>query len=142
MSARPQISQSEIDHYFDGWALGEEGSTLEKINAMRDLASAGLAHYWSARPTSPERGEAEQSGLVQIGELVEIPDGDEHQANTVFVEWNGERYTFPAGTKVYAIRVREAAFLPPQFHLRCLGCGHVYPEKETHLCSTSPQEGT
>lgn len=51
------VTQSQIDNLFDGMVLGEEGSTLEMLQAVRDLASLGLAvenaRYWSARPTIP-----------------------------------------------------------------------------------------
>jgi hypothetical protein len=43
-----------------------------------------------------------QSGLVQIGELVELNDGFGVEPNTIFVDWNAERYKLPVGTRIYA----------------------------------------
>lgn len=51
-----------------------------------------------AAPPAPETGEAVKE-LVEVGELVEIPDG----FGTIFAEWNETRYKLPPGTKLFAL---------------------------------------
>lgn len=45
-----------------------------------------------------------KESIVEIGELVEIPDGFGEYPNTIFAEWNEERYKLPAGTKLYVFK--------------------------------------
>ena len=46
----------------------------------------------------------EAATLTEIGVLFEIPDGFDGHPNTIFCEWNKDRYSLPAGTKIYAVK--------------------------------------
>lgn len=71
---------------------------------------------------------------VEIGKLVEIPDGEPPaHPNTIFVNWNEKRYTLPAGTKIYAATEpasREAFPQAPiaKITVRESGAGHYAPD--------------
>lgn len=67
-----------------------------------DLLAAALgleyaAHRLASAPRS-ERGE-----FVEIGVVVEIQDGNEHQPNTRFCSWNDKRQGLPTGTQIFAL---------------------------------------
>jgi hypothetical protein len=65
---------------------------------MHAYARAAIA----SAPVGQE-GAIRDAPLIEIGELVEIPDGFGEQPNTIFSQWNQRRFTLPAGTKIYAL---------------------------------------
>lgn len=69
----------------------ERGDVREEVAALLVLRDVARALPSATTP-------------IEIGELVEIPDGFDAQPNTIFCEWNDLRYKLPAGTKVYAMR--------------------------------------
>lgn len=49
-----------------------------------------------------------EARLIEVGEMVEIPDGFDVQPNTIYCMWNDKRSRLAAGTKVYIMGPGDA----------------------------------
>ncbi len=66
------------------------------------MLGAGEIERLTAENAELKKQLAAREELICIGELVVLQD----EIETVFAEWNEERYKLPAGTKLYARRTK------------------------------------
>jgi len=102
-----------------GAPLEYTGRTITRT-VSHVLTGYGLQEGWcilslAASPTVPAQpvaAAADAGGLIEVGELIEIPDGLGERPNTIMANWNEARWGLPAGTRLFAGTATSAAAQP------------------------------
>lgn len=91
--------------YGDGWQR-DETTSHEHVDSLEATVNAALnlhgGHLIVPTADRAARTEEVPSEMMEVGVIMEVPDGDDSHPNTRFCSWNDNREGLPAGTLIYA----------------------------------------